>query len=204
MAYNSMWYESHMSSDMCQYLIHDFAKAEIDAGQASTLTSEIGEVKAPHIPKLRDATVSWIQEDHWIQGFLWHHVQKANYINWKYDIVGFERGSIQLSSYGPHQHYSWHNDVSIDNMYGGETPRPEHPREELIRKLSISLFLTTAGEDHEGGEFQLMTSPRSMKSWPAVRGSMVIFDSSMTHRVRPVKSGTRISIVGWAVGPRWR
>ena len=31
-----------------------------------------------------------------------------------------------------------------------------------------------------------------------------LFDSRTQHRVLPVKSGLRKSIVGWTVGPRWK
>ena len=36
------------------------------------------------------------------------------------------------------------------------------------------------------------------------KGTIIIFDSRMRHRVRKVKSGTRKSIVGWVEGPRWK
>ena len=39
---------------------------------------------------------------------------------------------------------------------------------------------------------------------PKQRGTMIVFDSRVRHRVRKIKSGTRKSIVGWVVGPRWK
>jgi len=33
---------------------------------------------------------------------------------------------------------------------------------------------------------------------------MVIFDTRVKHMVKPVTKGTRHTLVGWAVGPRWK
>ena len=39
---------------------------------------------------------------------------------------------------------------------------------------------------------------------PRQRGTIVLFDSRTSHRVLKVTKGTRRSIVGWVVGPRWK
>ena len=36
------------------------------------------------------------------------------------------------------------------------------------------------------------------------QGTIVIFPSYIWHRVKPVKSGTRKSIVNWSVGDPWK
>ena len=36
------------------------------------------------------------------------------------------------------------------------------------------------------------------------KSNCIIFHSDMWHRVRPVKSGVRKSLVGWLVGPQFR
>ena len=35
-------------------------------------------------------------------------------------------------------------------------------------------------------------------------GTAIIFSSTTRHRVRPIKSGKRISLVGWYGGPPFR
>ena len=62
----------------------------------------------------------------------------------------------------------------------------------------------TDESEYEGGEVQVMDSTGDLYSVPKERGSITIFDSRLTHRVRKVRSGVRKSLVGWAVGPRWR
>ena len=39
---------------------------------------------------------------------------------------------------------------------------------------------------------------------PKSRGTVIVFDSRTPHRVTPVESGIRKSLVGWVVGKRWR
>ena len=35
-------------------------------------------------------------------------------------------------------------------------------------------------------------------------GYVIIFPSDSLHRVRPIKSGKRISLVGWYAGPKFK
>ena len=74
----------------------------------------------------------------------------------------------------------------------------------LIRKLSISLILSDPSE-YEGGEFQIMhMGDKKMTTMKPPMGTAIIFSSTTRHRVRPIKSGKRISLVGWYGGPPFR
>ena len=70
------------------------------------------------------------------------------------------------------------------------------------RKLSFSLLLDTQGVDYTGGNFMYMTSSKENKV-EYNRGDIVFFPSYILHKVEPVTSGTRRSIVGWVHGPHW-
>ena len=66
----------------------------------------------------------------------------------------------------------------------------------------MPLFLN---EDYEGGEFDLEiykpeTDPR-YKTFKSKAGSAIFFQSDQWHRVRPIISGTRESLVAWFYGP---
>ena len=43
-----------------------------------------------------------------------------------------------------------------------------------------------------------------MKTFKPQMGDAIIFPSTTRHRVRPLKSGKRISLVGWYGGPAFR
>ena len=73
----------------------------------------------------------------------------------------------------------------------------------MVRKLSFSLQLSDP-EDYRGGELEFIDNSNKPFLAPKQRGTMVVFDSRVKHRVRKVKSGLRKSIVGWVIGPRWK
>ena len=98
---------------------------------------------------------------------------------------------LQYSEYGVGGEYGWHRDVH-------EKPYPNG----LVRKMSFSTILNN---DFEGGEFDIETkNPADKKRYDTFdnkKHNTIIFPSHMWHRVRPVKSGIRKSIVGWVLGP---
>ena len=93
--------------------------------------------------------------------------------------------------------YKWHSDIGTinDDEEEGTTD---------IRKLSLVLCLSRK-EDYEGGELQLiLDGRREMDTLKLDMGDCVIFPSTTLHRVRPLKSGERTTIVGWYGGPDFR
>ena len=54
------------------------------------------------------------------------------------------------------------------------------------------------------GNVQLLDESGNSYIVPRKKGCIVLFDSRTMHRVQKVTKGTRKSIVGWTVGPRWK
>ena len=98
---------------------------------------------------------------------------------------------LQYSEYGVGGEYGWHRDVHEKPYSNG-----------LVRKVSFSTILN---DNFEGGEFDIETkNPADKKRYDTFdnkKHNTIIFPSHMWHRVRPVKSGVRKSIVGWVLGP---
>ena len=119
---------------------------------------------------------------------------------------------LQYTVYGEGEHYTWHHDEDLSSAYKPQNVGcrdknailndKAHIDAEYIRKLSFSLQLTDE-TTYEGGNFQLMDGKKTYFA-PRKRGTLVVFDSRAMHRVLPVTKGTRKSIVGWTLGPRWR
>ena len=57
---------------------------------------------------------------------------------------------------------------------------------------------------YKGGDLQLIDEENQMYLAPKKRGSIIIFDSRIRHRVRRVTEGERRSLVGWITGPNWK
>jgi PKHD-type hydroxylase len=72
-----------------------------------------------------------------------------------------------------------------------------------VRKLSIVLQLTDS-DTYEGGDLELLTSIEKPTTLPRTRGTLIAFPSFQLHRVTPVTSGTRNSLVGWINGKQFK
>ena len=108
--------------------------------------------------------------------------------------------SIQLTHYFEHDFYDWHTDQA--------PPMQDHRDGVLkVRKISLTLFINDPSE-YEGGEFDLeVRGPNAEERFDTIKlpkGSIVIFPSDRWHRVRPVTSGVRKSLVLWFQGPSFR
>jgi PKHD-type hydroxylase len=162
----------------------------------------------------RNARNAWIPTTHWVAGFVWHYVQRANRENFLYDLTNVDGESLQYTVYGEGEYYGWHNDsglathykpVSSGNRGHGEELFQDFVNEncEKVRKLSFSLLLSDP-DTYEGGNLQFLDEAGKSYFAPRKRGTIVLFDSRTQHRVQKVTKGVRKSIVGWVVGNRWR
>lgn len=147
---------------------------------------------------LRDARTSWIppgEETAWIFAKLAAVATRANR-SYRYDLSGFEE-DLQFTTYGrPGAFYTWHQD-GLDGTVAH-------------RKLSMVLQLTDPAE-YEGAELDFLAldglahaSLDAARSEMAAQGSLIVFPSFEYHRVLPLRSGTRHSLVCWVSGPPFR
>ena len=120
-----------------------------------------------------------------------------NYSGWNFDIEFIE--SIQLSHYYDGHFYDWHTDSFVNPVIQNDKP--------YNRKVSLSVFLNDP-EEYEGGELDLeIRGPNIEKRYDTFKlpkGSVVVFPSHTWHRVRPVTSGVRKSLVLWIQGPPFK
>ena len=204
MAYESMWYKTQIPDEMIDILVKDLENRDESFEEART--------KSGIDLEKRDSDVTWISQNHWIGGFLWHYITRGNRENFCYDLTCIDGESIQYTQYGEGQFYDWHIDAGIDTSYkpqliassGTNLSQDQVTLNgEYVRKLSFALQLSDA-EDYTGGEVQFLDNGRNTYFAPKQRGTLMLFDSRTPHRVRKVKSGMRKSLVGWVVGPRWR
>ena len=103
-----------------------------------------------------------------------------------FDLTDLIEG-VQLSRYAaPSGHYDWHVDMTHQN---------------LIRKLSLSVQLSD-DDEYDGGDLELSTKQSVIA--PRNVGAAILFPSWTSHRVTPVTSGVRYSLVCWVTGPPFR
>ena len=151
--------------------------------------------------KTRKTKVSWIKEDEIsISPFSYEEQAGTTPLNdiitkvnktagWNFKLHGFE--PFQYSIYEKDDHYDWHIDSHAKPYDDG-----------LIRKLSFTLCLS---DDYTGGNFELCKpNPKPEKhlyeKFELKKGAMIIFPSFIWHKVNPILSGVRKTLVGWVVG----
>lgn len=212
MAFQSIYYYTKIPDEIVDLIERDLTGTESRLYESTVGANSVGARRE----NIRNSFNTWIGTNHWIGGFMWHYVQRANRENFLYDLDCIEFENMQYTVYPEGTYYKWHTDSSIDTHYKptlvGE--RPNSPGEEIedfvaqeterIRKLSFSLQLSDP-DTYDGGNLQIMNEGNS-ESYivPREKGTIVIFDSRARHRVTKVTRGVRKSLVGWTLGPRWR
>ena len=151
--------------------------------------------------KMRVSDVVWCNEQ-WLYNIIWPFMLRANEESgWKYDIRAAE--SAQITRYKKGGFYSFHTDGLGDHMSAYDRPDNEflHGR---VRKMSMSVILN---DNFEGGAFEFASYSKEkchITPIEASAGSIIIFPSSMEHRVAPVTKGIRYSVVIWFLGPPFK
>tara|TARA_R100000005_G_C4973707_1_gene185792 strand:+ start:661 stop:1284 length:624 start_codon:yes stop_codon:yes gene_type:complete len=161
----------------------------------------------------RNSTNAWVDSNHWVCGVIWHYISCANNYNFQFDLTSIDGNAVQYTKYNAGEYYGWHSDMWLEAMVAKENTNPDNldgemrdylaPRAQNIRKLSCIIQLSDSS-DYEGGNVQMMDDTEQSYFLPRERGTVAVFDSRARHRVQKVTSGTRKSLVAWAVGPRWR
>ena len=151
-----------------------------------------GETGNGEVTEHRDSNIAWLQPDNntsWVFDRVAYLTSKVNYDLFMSNINCIP--SIQYTKYESltEQHYDWH--VDEYSAY-----------KDSQRKIS-GVAVLTSPDEYEGGELEIITNgnpTQSLKLKPEA-GEVVFFAASMPHKVHPVTSGVRKSIVFWAEGP---
>ena len=148
--------------------------------------------------KLRVSDIAWCN-DQWIYDIIWPYMERANdEAGWKYQIKAAE--SCQIIRYKKGGFCNFHADGRGDHLSAYHRPENKFLHGH-VRKLSMSVILN---DDFEGGAFEFASYAKEkcvITPIEASSGSVIVFPSSVEHRVSPVTKGTRYSLVTWFVGP---
>lgn len=149
--------------------------------------------KTSVITEIRESTISWISynnETSWFYDRMAWITRQLNGKFYKFDLHGFcEDMQYTVYSGENNEHYTWHIDA------GTQSDFPP-------RKFSLVVQLNDPN-DYEGGELQIFTSGEPI-SVLKQRGLVAAFPSYVLHRVTPVTSGVRKTLVVWSCGPAFK
>lgn len=145
---------------------------------------------------VRNSKITWIEphsQNEWLFQRMCEVASRINYDKYQFELDGLP--SFQYTTYEDGQFYDWHIDADNQFTYG-----PRH------RKLSFSLLLSDPETEFEGGEFQFVPGGniKDIEIAKMKKGDIVAFPSFIPHRVTPVTSGKRRSLVFWVLGPKFK
>ena len=192
--------ENFLTSEQCDELIQKFDESKPQkSGVAGTYEgSELNENvrKVQEVRLKNDVVLS--------DGFkLTKHIimacEMSNLINFKFQLEKpYQLEDIVLLRYENTDKYDWHLDIGKN--------------ETSVRKISAIIQLSDE-QDYEGGDLKfnlrgldssngdtVMSPPPEFKQ----QGSLVIFPSFLWHKVEPITSGKRYSLVMWTLGEQWK
>ena len=138
---------------------------------------------------LRRSDIAWL-EDAQIDVVLSEMVYAANV-----DFYGVELNGRLMHQFSEYKgeddgFIGWHSDVTIPH------------RNYSDRKLTCVTMLSDKSE-YEGGTLKLQYGHEPIEL-TLEKGQAIMFPSYILHKVEPVTSGMRRTLVTWAHGPHWR
>ena len=144
--------------------------------------------------EVRVSSTSWIDKTYnteWLYNKMGDIVRRVNGEFFRFDIDGMHE-KMQYTVYRSENNgfYDWHTDIGV------------YSSNSVTRKLSVIMVLTDP-DSYEGGDLQIWGS-RGFMTIPKERGMVVVFPSYVLHKVTPITSGTRKSLVIWVGGPPFR
>jgi PKHD-type hydroxylase len=147
--------------------------------------------------KFRISSVKFHQRNEdtaWIFDRLNLVIQSVNEKFYNFDLNGYYQFQYTRYDADKNGHYQWHMDMAMGSKdYLSDI---EH------RKLSITVMLN---DSFKGGDFCINSGlEENAEIVPFKKGRIVLFPSFMIHKVNPITSGTRRSLVVWVLGPKFK
>ena len=186
----------------CATWVGGFSPEEVDRIVdlcETTLTVDKAKIgglsKDEEYERIRKSKTGWLEygpETAWVYDRMAYIAKHLNAKFWQFDLNGFTE-KFQFTIYdGDDSHYTWHVDTIQDQNQAISTPR----------KLSMVMQLSDP-IDYSGGDLELKTGPSETVVTKS-KGLVVAFPSYTLHRVTPVTSGIRKSLVMWIEGPPFK
>lgn len=140
--------------------------------------------------RIRNCFVKWFDVDNvnFIETGLRQIIRQVNSSSWNLNLEHKWQTKIQYTKYAGKGHfYNWHKDYYSFEESGVVKP---------LRKISI-VYCLSYKTDYVGGEFQIKLSNGETYTRKFDYGDFIVFPSNKIHRVKKLKSGERVTLVGW-------
>lgn len=173
--------EKAIPEQLCDLIISESNSFEWEDGKVG------GYMPDPNY-KNRDANVTWLEHNHWLEGILINNGLYANReCGWNFEVEASEK--VQFTKYHINGYHDWHMDACLDEG------------NDFVRKITVVALLSDT-TDFDGGQFMLQH--KSDQIIPLKKGSIICFPSFMWHSVTPITRGNRYTAVSWINGKMFK
>lgn len=191
---NKWWqyWPSKLSPEFCKQLV-------TLALQTAPTSAVVGNAQNQRADEsIRRSQVRWLSKQDPRFANLFHIIEKTvnegNKNAFGFDLSYYN--DVQFTEYDSayEGHYSWHQDTEWANYTFHQ------------RKLSLVIQLSNEN-DYTGGDLEFLKEDcLELPKYEDIRkqGTIILFPSFLKHRVTPVTSGVRYSLVTWIEGPKFR
>jgi PKHD-type hydroxylase len=169
---NVQIFENFLSSHECNLILNK-CKTELTLDKAMVLGIDGSDTNN----NIRKSSIAWVSELEFLNERLILKLKNS------FNIAGMEvigLGKFQFTEYKVGEYYNWHIDT-INNKPGG-------------RFASIVLLLN---DEYSGGKLEIKNTNNEIIPLIHNIGTLFIFKSDLLHRVTPVETGVRYSLVNW-------
>jgi PKHD-type hydroxylase len=168
----------------------EFGELQNIRKQLPSLNLELATISNEVRPDIRMCKTSWIpytDEWAWLYGRLYDLVLWVNEDGFKFDPLDFTE-PIMYCEWSVGDHFDWHVDIGDVHPFSS-------------RKLAVSVQLSES-DDYRGGDLEFAVTPNPQHWYTVSRtaGSVIVYPAYLTHRIQPITSGIRKSLVFWVGG----
>lgn len=173
--YTCMYYQQAMPPAFCDYVLNSLCWD--DSASGTVYRDEVGAVTNETLRKTDILSENLMSP---LGSVCKNYLVDGNVKGqWAPSLIDFDL--VQILRYTEGGHYRWHNDLLP-------------PENGTQRAVSFVMLLNDPSE-FEGGLLQIRDkSDNLLKN----KGDIVVFDAAAQHRVTPITSGVRYSVVCWA------
>jgi PKHD-type hydroxylase len=159
-----------------------------DASEKQSIYTELGKYD-PSVKDIRARYLRKTPDTLWVWDRVFNYVWKINQDYYNFNISFLT--DMHILQYSESSWFDWHIDITQNEAFS-------------TRKISVVVFLSDR-TDYVGGQLLLSLNDNPISPMADMeQGSLVAFPSYQIHKVEPVTSGERYTLVAWAHGDSFR
>ena len=171
-------FENFLSATECDFIL-DKCKTELTLENAKIWGDDNNDTQSnvSNVKKIRKSSIAWISDLGFLNERLTDKLRDLIKINGM-EVTGL--GKFQFTEYKEGEFYDWHVDSTS-----------------LVERERFVSIVIQLNDTYSGGHLEIKNTKAELIPIENKIGSLYVFNSRLLHRVSPVESGIRYSLVNW-------